>query len=316
MTVASVGRGIFANMGVKLFALVVAVVIWFSAISEQEDERNFIVPLEMANLADTLTVTGRVPDNVEISVRASRRDLLLMEFRKVAVSLNMHRAEPGRFTQRLSVSDVVFPTGIEPFRVRIVSPLMVDVTVEKLATRRSRVAVTLSGALPNDQLLSAVPEAEPDWVLVTGPQSIVGRLDKVPTKSIDLSRVKESGDRDVELDTPKSVASEPEKVKVGIYVSERGARVLTNIPPTVLVDEQSLTVEVVPKTLTLTLEGPKALLDTLSSKDVSILLDLSGKEPGRYSLAPEVIVPNGIVKYSLDTDSVRIFVTRSKTGST
>ena len=306
------GRGIFANIGVKLLAFVVAVVIWFNAISQQEEERTLAVPLQLANLADTLTVTGRVPAEVQIAVTGTRRDLLLMGFKRAAVSLNMNRAEPGRFTQRLSASDVVVPSGIEPLRVRIVSPLLVDVTVEKLVTRRSRVAVTLSGRLPASQLLSAVPEAVPAWVLVTGPQSVVERLDRVPTKTIDLGRVKESGEREVELDVEgTAVTCEPSRVRVGLSLSERGTRVLTNIPPTVLVDEPSVSAEVVPKTLTLTLDGPKTLINTLSSKDVSILLDLSGKEPGRYLLAPEVIVPDGIERYTLDVDSLRVYVTRS-----
>jgi YbbR domain-containing protein len=312
MTAASVARGIFANVGVKLLALVVAVVIWFNAIGQREEDRMFVVPLQLSNMSDTLTVTGRVPSEVQIAVTGTRRDLLLMKFKKVAVSLNMSRAEPGRFTQRLSVSDVVLPPGIEPLRVRVVSPLLVDVTVEKIVTRRSRVAVTLAGSLPNNQLLSSVPEAAPAWVLATGPQSVVSRLDKIPTKPIDLAKVKESGEREMELDADRSVVvCDPDRVRVALFVSERGTRVITNIPPTVLVDEPSVSAEVIPKTLTLTLEGPKALLMTLSSKDVSVLVDLSGKAPGRHVLAPEVIVPNGIVKYALDVDSVRVFVSRS-----
>jgi len=312
MAFANIPRGIFSNIGVKLLALVVGIVIWFNAISQQEEERDFVVPLELANLADTLTVTGRVPPSVEIAVRASRRDLLLMEFRRAAVMLNMSNAGPGRFTQRLSVSDIAFPPGVEPFRVRIVSPLLVDFDIEELATRRARVAVTLAGSLPNDQLLGSVPEAEPDWVLVTGPENLVRRLDRVPTEPVDLSKIKESGAREVKIDPPPLVAAQPDKVRIQIEISERSTRVLSNIPPTVLLDEPTFSVEVVPKTLTLTLEGPKALLNSLSSKDVSILLDLSGKAPGRYRLAPEVIVPNGIVRYSLDIDSVRVFVTRAK----
>lgn len=315
MTVASLFRAVFENIGVKLLALVVAVVIWFSAIGQHEEERVFVVPLQLAHIADTLTVTGRVPTEAQVAVTGTRRDLLLMEFKKVAVSLNMSRAEPGRFSQRLSVSDVVLPPGSQPLRVRIISPLLVDVTVEKLVTRRSRVAVTLSGSLPANQLLSSVPEAAPAWVLATGPQSVVGRLDRVPTKPIDLGKVKDSGEREVELDIEgKGVTCDPAKVRVGLFVSERGTRVITNIPPTVLVDEPSVTAEVIPKSLTLTLEGPKALLGTLSSKDVSILLDLSGKAPGRYLLSPEVIVPNGIVKYALDVDSLRVFVSRASGG--
>lgn len=312
MTVVSLARGIFSNIGVKLLALLVAVVIWFNAIGQQEDERLFVVPLQFASLADTLTVTGRVPREVQIAVTGTRRDLLLIEFKKISVSLNMNRSEPGRFTQRFSVSDVVLPPGVEPRKVRIVSPLLVDVTLEGLVTRRARVAVSLAGTLPGGQLLSSVPEAAPAWVMVTGPKSVVERMDKVFTKPIDLARVKDSVERDVDLDLDDMVVtSEPRKVRVGLFVSVRDKRVLANIPPTVLVDEANLVAEVIPKTVSLTLEGPKALLDQLSSRDVSVLVDLSGKPPGRYLLVPEVIVPNGIEKYIMDVDSLRVFVSRT-----
>jgi YbbR domain-containing protein len=86
---------------------------------------------------------------------------------------------------------------------------------------------------------------------------------------------------------------------------------LANIPPTILVDEEDLFTDVYPKTVSLTLEGPKALLDTLSSGDVSVLVDLSGKPPGRYTLAPEIIVPDGVESYSMDVDSLRIMINRT-----
>jgi YbbR domain-containing protein len=314
MTVVNLARGIVANLGVKLLALLVAMVIWFNAIGQQESERTYVVPLHFSALSDTLTVTGRVPEDVQIAVTGTRRDLLLLEFKKLSVSLNMNRAEPGRFTQRLSVSDVVLPPDVEPRKVRIVSPLLVDVSLERLVTKRVRVAVSLSGDLPGNQLLSSIPEAVPGWVLITGPQSIVSRMDKVSTRPIELDRVRLSGDREVALDVDGDVSCQPEKVRVGLFVSERGRRVLANIPPTVLVDELDVVAEVLPKTVSLTLEGPKALLDTLSSKDVSVLIDLSGKPPGRYLFAPEVIVPNGIEKYIMDVDSLHVFLRRTSSS--
>jgi YbbR domain-containing protein len=309
MRIVNLARGIVANLGVKLLALLVAMVIWFNAIGQQENERTYLVPLHFSGLTDTLTVTGRVPTDVQIAVTGTRRDLLLLEFKKLSVSLNMNRAEPGRFTQRLSVSDVVLPPDVEPRKVRIVSPLLVDVTLERLLTKRVRVVVSLAGDLPGNQLLSSIPEAVPGWVMITGPESVVGRMDKVSTGLIELDRIRVSGEREVALEVDGAVVScQPEKVRVGLFVSERGRRVLANIPPTVLVDELDLVAEVVPKTVSLTLEGPKALLDTLSSKDVSVLIDLSGKPPGRYLFAPEVIVPNGIEKYIMDVDSLHVFL--------
>ena len=42
-----------------------------------------------------------------------------------------------------------------------------------------------------------------------------------------------------------------------------------------------------------------------------MLIDLSGKPPGRYVLAPEIIVPEGIHKFDVDVDSLRITLTRA-----
>ena len=312
MTIARLAHAIVSNAGVKLLALLVAIVIWFNAIGQQEDEQTFVVPLQFVGLSDTLTVTGRVPTDVQIAVTGTRRDLLLLEFKKMAVSLNMSRAEPGRYTQRLSVSDVVLPPEVEPRKVRIISPLLVDVRLETLLAKRARVAVALTGSLPGNQVLSMVPEATPPWVMVTGPRSVVARMDKVMTQPIDLSKVRESGEREVEIDLSiPAVDCEPRRVKVGLFVSERGRRVLANIPPTVLVDDEGVIAEVVPNAVSLTLEGPKALLDTLTSRDVSVLVDVSGKAPGRYWFAPEVIVPNGVEKFIMDVDSVRVIIRRA-----
>jgi len=56
--ITSIARALVANAGVKLLALLVAIVIWFNAIGQQEDEQTFVVPLQFVGLADTLTVTG------------------------------------------------------------------------------------------------------------------------------------------------------------------------------------------------------------------------------------------------------------------
>jgi YbbR domain-containing protein len=312
MAVTSFARGITTNVGVKLIALVVAMVIWFNASNQKEIDRTYVASLTFVNVPDTLTVTGRVPNEVELSITATRWEMLRMGFKRVGVQVNMNRAGPGRFSQRLSVSDVLLPSGLEPRKVRILSPVLIDVVLERLVTKGVRVAVSLSGALQGDQLLSSVPEAVPGWVMVTGPEGAVTPLEKILTRPIDLGKIRESTRREVELDFDRKVFTcEPERVMVTMSVSIRGKRLLANIPPTILVDEKDLFAEVYPKTVSLTLEGPKALLDTLSSGDVSVLIDLSGKPPGSYMLAPEVIVPDGVERYIINVDSLRILINQT-----
>jgi hypothetical protein len=67
---------------------------------------------------------------------------------------------------------------------------------------------------------------------------------------------------------------------------------------------------VIPSAVTLTLTGPKAVLDTLSSGDVSVLLNLGGLSEARYRIAPEVILPPGVELLSMDVDSLTVEISR------
>ena len=312
MQLIRITKSLVGNLGVKLIALVVAMVIWFNASGQKQVSKHYIASLSFANIPDTLTTVGGVPDQVELGISGTRRELLFFGFRKIDMVVNLARATPGRFTHQLSVSDILLPPGIEPGDIRIITPSSINLGVERIVTERLRVIVMVENKLPSQQMLNRLPEARPAWVKVTGPESAIRRLrqqQKIPTTAIDLARVKESINREVEMDYDHEVlVVVPDRVLVSISVSTRGQRVLANVPPTILIDDKTHTAEILPKTVTLTLEGPRALLDTLSSGDVTVLIDLSGKPPGRYTLAPEVIVPDGVVSYVMDIDSLRILI--------
>jgi len=96
----------------------------------------------------------------------------------------------------------------------------------------------------------------------------------------------------------------PGEVTVTVSVSVKGQRVLANVPPTVLVDSDDVDAVVLPNAVSLTLEGPVAMLDTLASGDVSVLLNLTGRPIDQYTLAPEVIVPAGVELVGISVDSL------------
>lgn len=312
MELISFTRGLINNIGVKLIAVVVAMMIWFNASGQQDVKRNYIATLRFVNLPDSLTITGRIPDHAELSVTGTRRELLFLGFRKMNVMVNMARATPGRFSQRLSVSDIPLPPGVEPADVYIVSPASIDVGVERIVSKRVTVSANLTGELAPNLVMNRTPRVWPPRVTITGPESTIRSIDKVLTKAIDLGKIRESVEREsaVEYDSD-AITCVPDRVVVSLLTGPRGQRVLANVPPTVLVDDENHLAEVFPKTVSLTIEGPQSLLDTLSSGDVSILVDLSGRPPGRYTLAPEIIVPEGVEKYAMDVDSLRILVSRS-----
>jgi YbbR domain-containing protein len=154
-------------------------------------------------------------------------------------------------------------------------------------------------------------ELMPSWAIIRGAASRVARVESVPTEVLDLSRIRSSIDRDLGLDYDRSLfVCNPDRVNVSAVVSERGQRVLANVPPTVLVDSDDYIARVFPGTVSLTLEGAAPVLDTLSSGDISVLLNLSGRAPDRYRLAPEVILPPGIVLVGMSVDTLTVEISR------
>lgn len=297
------------NIGVKLFALFVALFIWFSASGQQSATRFYVVPMKLANMPDSLAVVGPYPTEAEVTVTGTKRELLYLSFRRIEVVVNLAAAAPGRFRQRLSSSNVVMPGSLDPRSVTITAPSSIDLYFERLVTKSVPVELNIFGSIPTGYVLLESPSVEPEEILIKGSQSSIDNLRKVTTKPIDLSKIRDSIEREVEVELDRAAfSSDPELVKVKIAVGQLGERVLPNIPPTVLSDAAGLTVEVRPKVVSLTLTGIQSALDTLSSADVSVLLDLSGKPPGTYTLAPEVIVPKGVDGYTLSVESLTVYV--------
>lgn len=300
------------NLGVKLIAFVVALVIWFNASGLQEVSRSRSIPLVIENLSDSLTITSRLPSQVEINVRGTKRQLLTMGFKRVQLVLDLTGAEPGRQRVSLTSSQIRLPGGIDRRQVSVLSPGYVDLALQQVVEKRVAVNVATTGSVPDAYvLMGGSLKVDPPSVVLRGAQSWVAQITTVQTEPLDLGRVKSSIDREVPLVFDHGRFScDPDRVTVTATVYERGQRVLANVPPTVLVDSDDYLARVFPGTVSLTLEGAVPVLDTLSSGDVSVLLNLSGREPARYRLAPEVILPAGVTLAGMSVDTLTVQISR------
>ena len=307
----SLKKSLTENIGVKIIALVVAMFVWFNASGQKEVVWLKMIPITIENVPDSLVVSGAVPSEVEISITGTKRQLILTGFKRLSLIVDLAGAATGGHRISLSSRNIRLPGGIDRHRIRILEPTVLNLSLERLFTRRVQVTLATSGTVPeNIILLDGAFSVTPSWVYVKGAAPLVENIETISTEPIDLSKLKESVEKEVALNfNHDRIECRPDRATVSIRVSEKGSRILPNVPPTVLVDSEDYDARVVPNTVSLTLEGARTVLDTLSSGDVSVLLNLSGRGGGRYILAPEVIVPSGVrlVDMSVDSLVVNIF---------
>lgn len=310
----NIRQALTENAGAKLIALVVAMFIWFNASGQQTVVQIRTVPISLENVPDSLVVTGSYAKEVEVSLTATKRRLLTMGFKRVRLVVDMAEGASGRQRVSLTPAQLDLPGGVDRRNVRIVSPTAIDVTLEPLVTERLQVVLETRGEVPDDLvLLDGALSVFPSWTSVRGPRTAVAGVSRISTEPLDLGRIRESGERELRLEYDRDrLTANPDRVTASIRVSAKGERVLPNVPPTVLVDSEDLVAQVFPNTVTLTLEGPTSVLDTLSSGDVSVLLNLSGRGEAQYKVAPEVILPSGVVLSEMSVDSLIVRIFRSQ----
>jgi YbbR domain-containing protein len=301
------------NLGVKIIAVVVAVFIWFNASGQQEVTRLRTIPLVVENMPDSLTITGSgIPSQVEISVRGTKRQLLTMGFKRVVLVIDLTGAAPGRQRITLTSNHIRLPGGIDRRQVTVTSARNLDLTLEPIVSKRVEIALVTTGAVPDDLvLMGETMRVWPPQTTIRGAASRVAAVKSVSTEPLDLGRVRSPFERELALVfDPSRFTCDPDRVTVTAVVNERGQRVLANIPPTVLVDSEDYVARVFPSTVSLTLEGAVSVIDTLSSGDVSVLLNLSGRPPDRYRVAPDVILPAGVVLVGMSVDTLTVQIAR------
>jgi YbbR domain-containing protein len=301
------------NLGVKLIAIFVALFIWFNASGHQEVVWLKMIPISLENLPDSLTVTGNVPAEVEVSIMGTKRQLMLMGFKRLNLSVDLSQSVPGRQRVSLNPRQIQLPTGFDYRNVRVHEPMSIDLLLERLITKRVKVTLSTTGAIPEDLvLLDGSLSITPSWVTILGPSSAVQHVNSVTTEALDLSRIKESFEQNIPIVfDDERFQSDPEQVKVEVRVDERWERVLANVPPTVLIDSEEFVVTIVPNTVALTVTGPRTVLDTLRSGDVSVLLNLGGLGEARYRMAPEIILPPGVELSHISVDSLTVDIVKN-----
>ena len=172
------------NVGMKLFALATAIVLWLSVAGEPELSTFVSAPVEYKNLSANLEIDSIVVETVLLEVHGPSAELRGAPGGRprYTVVLDMADATAGQRTFTIDSSDVRLPRAVHLVRS---IPAQIRLNFEPSATRSVPVRVRFAADPPPDlQLEFAV--AEPPALWIAGPASRVARVESVETDPIHL----------------------------------------------------------------------------------------------------------------------------------
>lgn len=210
------------NIKLKAFSFLIALVWWAVVHGEDARIKDFVVPIDYTNLAQTLEQSGRVIDTVTVRLRAPEALLRNVTEDRLAVTLDLGRAPLGEQHIPITGKMLRVPPGTEVVRV---APAVIPVRVERRARREVPIVAEFSGAPPKGyaRLGYAVT---PPVATIEGPASEVAAVSRALTGTILLEG--EVADMEFEV---RPIPEAPSGTRVRILVPADPVLVQVRIGP-------------------------------------------------------------------------------------
>ncbi len=171
------------KLGLKLFSLALAVVLWLTVSGEPIAERGVRIPLAFENLPEAMEILGDPPQTVDVRLRGSSGTLRRLDARDMVAIIDLESERPGARMFDMASDRVRAPIGVE---VTQVSPSAIALTLDVSGSRVVPIIPEVRGA-PAAGFVVGTVEVEPATVEVEGPESRLSDLAEAMTEPIDVT---------------------------------------------------------------------------------------------------------------------------------
>jgi YbbR domain-containing protein len=256
-------RWLAKNLGTLLTALILAVIVWVSAVIASDPNEQHIldrpVQIEIVGQDPNLQIMGDVTRDVSLVLRApsSVWNTLNDDPQSVRAWVDLSNLGPG-------THDVPVQIQITPHLVRLISqdPQQLNITLDSIITQVFPINLIIKGEPPVGYEAQA-PQLDPSEVTVTGPLSLVSMVKEIRV-SLDITNATQTINRDM---TP--------------LILDNEGRVVTGI---------SLTPDTVTISQPITLQG--------GYRYVIVRAVSAGQVANGYRLTNIFVTPVGVVVFS------------------
>ena len=203
------------NLGYKLIALLLALLLWFDVTSDETTIIEYPVPLRIAVEGRDMIITNEIPEEVEVAFTGTGRELLRLDEGSLAIRKTVQGGENDTTAVSLEPRDVerpadlnVTPLAVTPGQVSVVTDRFIEKTV-------SLEPVGMPVADEGYQVLNV--RVEPRRVNVRG---VTSEVRPIGSLALDLSQIsREPGpfDEQLEIAVPESlrtVTVDPDSVRI------------------------------------------------------------------------------------------------------
>lgn len=301
-----VSSALTTNLLRKFLSLVLACGLWlFVNFGERDTEEALKVPLEMRNIPGRLMITSPRIDFIDLRVAGPRTLLGRIDHNQLSLPFDLTGARPGPAVFNINADRLGLPRGVRVVRI---TPAQVTVSLEQVHRKMVPVNLRLAGEPPEDYRVVAAM-VEPKEVEITGPISMVTPIESVSTE---ILRLDDQSYSNIAKQLPleplgETVTHKPSAVDVEIQIEEiQATRQLQSMPIEVINAEYPFQLE--PQTVSLSLKGPRRVLEPIDPDAPIAWIDATGLFPGSHRVTVTGNPPEEVEVLEIEPKRVQIML--------
>jgi YbbR domain-containing protein len=221
-------RSFARTLPTLLFALVLAIAVWVTSVTQADPNREQIyprpVPVQVIGQDPGTVLTSETPKQVIITINAPLLSVwtrLNNEDNLVTATIDLSGLSAGTHSVRVEPA-----VNVRPSEIISVSPQSINITLERLVSKSLSVHLVTLGE-PAIGFQAGTPTLSATSVTVSGPESQTTRVQEIRA-TLDLSQVHESIARTINLqplDSGENVVTgvtlSPDKVDIQLPITQR-----------------------------------------------------------------------------------------------
>ncbi len=242
------------NKGLKALSLALAILLFIVSQQPITDMRVVGVPVEYRGLSPGVEIGGDTEKTVSVRLSGPRNTVRSLTPNQLLVIADLSNKEPGEKIVQLKTDESFLPDNV---KVMQIEPSSIRIKLEPMATKRVKVEAQFMGRVAEGREIYRV-KLDPGEVEIQGPQSLVNKIDRVITETVNMegrqADFHASVEAEVTQDTLRVISPGPIKLSVNIG-EERATRRFINLP--VIWVDKSANEKLLTKTVEVEVFGPK-----------------------------------------------------------
>jgi YbbR domain-containing protein len=284
---------IFRNYQVHLVIVVIAIFVWFHAITEKQYEHVFQVKVVPVNPPDGQVITNHDNQKVGVLFRSSGKVLIRQLIGgKIEITANLEHTTASRVDVRLDLKDLQIPRAnlnLEP--IKFIDSDTLSFYFEHVKEKEVSVFPKVNIVpVPGYTIVGGI-QLKPSNVLITGPQSDIDNTDSIATGLRELKNVNSDVAGQIALINPfpGRVALTVKTVSYSADIQQLGEKSFIDIPVLVYNAPRGIEASVLPSTLSLKIKGGVELIESIDKGDIIAYVDYRHYETTGESILPPLV---------------------------